>query len=95
MTMEIRAFIDVPKSTLETAGLRPGALLQVKVVELEENGRALVEFDRRRVSAEVRFPVAAGDEFLVRVTETGSRFSLQLVRGPTGAPVAAAGGAGA
>ena len=94
MTMEIRASIDVPKSTLETAGLRPGALLQVKVVELEENGRALVEFDRWRVSAEVRFPVAAGDEFLVRVTETGSRFSLQLVRGPTGAPVVTAGGAG-
>jgi hypothetical protein len=92
--MEIRSIIDVPKSTLETAGLKPGDLLQVRVVGLDENGRALVEVGRWRVSAEIRFPVTEGDEFLVRVMETENRLSLQLARSPSGEPSSAAGAAG-
>jgi hypothetical protein len=87
--MEIRAIIDVPKATLETAGLKPGDVLRVNVVDPDENGRALVEFGRWRVPAEIRFPVAAGDELWVRVTDTENRLTLQLIRSPSGEGTAA------
>ncbi len=91
--MDLHPIIDILKSAPEAAGLKVGDLLRVKVLAVEEStGRALVEIGRLRTSAEVRFPVAAGEEFWVRVAETESRLSLQLVRkpagreGPSGAP---------
>lgn len=92
--MEIGSIIDIPKTTLEAAGLKPGDLLRVRVVELEENGRALVEFDRQRAAAEIRFPVAAGEVLWVRVADTESRLCLQLVRSASVAASPAAAGAG-
>lgn len=87
--MDIQSIIDIPKSTLEAAGLNAGDLLRVKVAELEESGRVLVEIGRWRVSADIRFPVAAGDTLLVRVTNAGNRLSLQLIqRTPAEEPIA-------
>jgi hypothetical protein len=78
--MDIQSIIDIPQSVQEAAGLTPGELLRVKVASLDDNGRALVELGRWRVSADIRFPVAAGDELLVRVAEAGNRLSLQLIQ---------------
>jgi hypothetical protein len=92
--MDLHPIIELLKNAPEAAGLKVGDLLQVKVLAVEESTtRALVEIGRLlRTRAAIRFPVAAGEEFQVRVTQTGSRLSLQLVRtsqgggGPPGAP---------
>ncbi|MFO7708960.1 MAG: hypothetical protein R6V84_12370 [Desulfobacterales bacterium] len=81
--MEIRSLIEVSPSTLETAGLKPGDRLRVRVVGLEENGRALIEIGRWRVTADIRFPVTAGEELWVRVLDTENKLSLQLARSPS------------
>lgn len=83
--MDLHPIIDILKSAPEAAGLKTGDLLRVKVLAVEEStGRALVEIGRLRASAEVRFPVTAGEELWVRVTEAESRLGLQLVRKPAG-----------
>lgn len=83
--MDLHPIIEILKNAPEAAGLKLGDLLRVKVLAVEEStGRALVEIGRLRASAEVRFPVAPGEEFWVRVTETENRLSLQLVRKPVG-----------
>lgn len=83
--MELHSIIDVLKTGPETAGLKLGDVLRVKVLAVEEGiGRALVEIGRLRAGAEVRFPVTAGEELWVKVTEAGSRLRLQLVRTPAG-----------
>nr|MCU0539719.1 EscU/YscU/HrcU family type III secretion system export apparatus switch protein [Desulfobacterales bacterium] len=85
--MELHSIIDILKTGPDTTGLKLGDLLRVKVLAVEEGiGRALVEIGRLRASAELRFPVTAGDEFWVKVTEAGSRLRLQLVRTPAGRP---------
>ncbi|MCU0558866.1 MAG: hypothetical protein MUD16_01555 [Desulfobacterales bacterium] len=78
--MDIHAIIDLPQPTLETAGLSAGDLLRVRVAALEQNGRALIDIGRFRVSADIRFPTAAGDTLLVRVADAGNRLNLQLVQ---------------
>src|SRR5512136_1790467 len=88
--MEIGSIIDILRSLPETAALKPGDLLNVKVLEVFEDRRVLVDLGRFRAMADITFPVAAGDEIRVRVQETQGQLRLQLVPTP-GDPVPPAG----
>jgi hypothetical protein len=92
--MEIDSTIDILRSFPETTALKPGDLLNVKVLEVFENQRALVDLGRFRTVADVTFPVAAGDELRVRVQETQGQLRLRLLPAPgdVGPPPARAAG---
>ena len=77
--MEIGSIIDILRSLPETAALKPGDVLTVKVLEVFEDRRALVDLGRFRALADITFPVAAGDEIRVRVQETQGQLRLQVV----------------
>lgn len=77
--MEIGSIIDILRILPESVALKPGDRLNVKVIDVFKNQRALVDLGRFRAMAEIAFPVAAGDELRVKVRETQGRLSLQLV----------------
>lgn len=77
--MEIGSIIDILRSLPETAALKPGDVLNVKVLEVFEDRRALVDLGRFRALADITFPVAAGDEIRVRIQETQGQLRLQVV----------------
>ena len=77
--MEIGSIIAILRSLPETAALKPGDVLNVKVLEVFEDRRALVDLGRFRALADITFPVAAGDEIRVRVQETQGQLRLQVV----------------
>jgi hypothetical protein len=80
--MEIGSIIDILRILPESDALKPGDLLNVKVLEVFENQRAVVDLGRFRALAEITFPVVAGDELRVKVREAEGRLSLQLVPSP-------------
>jgi hypothetical protein len=83
--MEIGSIIDILQRSTETAGLRVGDLLRIKVVEVFEDQRILVDLGRWRTMAVVRFPVAVGDEFLARVQDASGQLRLQRIELPEAA----------
>jgi hypothetical protein len=84
--MEIGEFIRVAfgsgaEQTLRAARhLQPGDQLRLKVIEVQEDHRVLVDFGKFRAVAEVSFPVRVGDEMCVNVVDTQGQLRLQLVR---------------
>ncbi len=92
--MESGSIIGILRSVPETAALKPGDRLNVKVLEVFENQRALVDLGRFRALADIAFPVAAGDELRVRVQQTEGQLRLQLLpaSGPAAPEAAGAGG---
>lgn len=89
--MEIGSIIDILRSHPETAALKPGDQLTVKVLEIFDDRRALVDLGRFRAMADITFPVAAGEELRVRVQESQGQLRLQLISPPPGDPSAGAG----
>lgn len=81
--MDIGGIIDIRRSLPESVTLRPGDLLNVKVIEVFENRRALVDLGRFRALADISFPVAAGDALRVRVQETCGQLRLHLLASPS------------
>jgi hypothetical protein len=74
----------------EEMPLQAGDLLRLKVIDVRENNRALVDFGNFRALAEVAFPVSAGDELTVKVIDTKGQLRLTLVAaGAETAPAAA------
>jgi len=80
--MEIGSIIDLLRRLPENAALKPGDLLNVKVLEVFDDRRALVDLGRFRTLAAVTFPVSAGDEIRVRVQESQGTLRLQLTPAP-------------
>jgi hypothetical protein len=76
--MDIGSIIDLQRRLPEGVTLKTGDILKVKVLEVFEYQRALVDLGRFRTLAEITFPVAAGDELRVQVSESGGRLRLQL-----------------
>jgi hypothetical protein len=76
--MEIGA-IHILRSLPESAALRPGDRLTVKVLEVFEDQRALVSLGGVRTLAGIDFPVAAGDELRVQVQAVGGQVRLQMI----------------
>jgi hypothetical protein len=71
--------------------LRAGDMLRLKVIDVREDNRALVDFGKFRALAEVAFPVSTGDELTVKVIDTKGQLRLTLV--PAGAGTAPTPGA--
>ena len=90
--MKIGSFIRIAlnagaeKLFLEEMPLRAGDVLRLKVIDVREGLRALVDFGKFRALAEVTFPVSAGDELTVKVIDTQGQLRLALV--PAGAEAA-------
>ena len=59
--------------------VKPGDVFSLKIIELKDNQRALVDFGKFRAIAEIRFPVQTGAELLVKVTDTDGQLRLQLI----------------
>ena len=93
-SMEIGSLIRIAlnagaeKLFREEMPLRAGDLLRLKVIDVREDNRALVDFGKFRALAEVAFPVSAGDELTVKVIDTKGQLRLTLV--PAGAETAPA-----
>jgi hypothetical protein len=59
--------------------IKPGDVFRLKVIEIKDNQRALVDFGKFRALAEVKFPVKAGADLLAKVTGTEGQLRLQLI----------------
>jgi hypothetical protein len=59
--------------------VKPGDVFSLKIIDLKDNQRALVDFGRFRAIAEIKFPVKTGAELLVKVTDTDGQLRLQLI----------------
>jgi hypothetical protein len=59
--------------------VKPGDVFNLKVIEVQDNQRALVDLGKFRALAEVKFPVKAGAELLVKVSDTDGQLRLQVV----------------
>ena len=59
--------------------IKPGDVFRLKVIEVKENHRALVDLGKFRALAEVKFPVKAGADLLVKVADTKGKLQLQLI----------------
>ncbi|MEJ2729546.1 MAG: hypothetical protein P8185_13755 [Deltaproteobacteria bacterium] len=59
--------------------IKPGDVFHLKVIEVKDGQRALVDFGKFRALAEVKFPVKAGADLLAKVTGTEGQLRLQLI----------------
>ena len=59
--------------------VKPGDLFNLKIIEVHDDHRALVDLGKFRALAEVKFPVKAGAELLVKVSDTDGQLRLQVV----------------
>lgn len=59
--------------------VKPGDIFNLKIIEVQDNHRVLVDFGKFRAFAEVQFPVKAGAELLVKVSDTDGQLRLQVV----------------
>jgi hypothetical protein len=59
--------------------VKPGDIFNVKIIEVQDNNRALVDLGKLRALAEVKFPVKAGAELLVKVSDIDGQLRLQVV----------------
>lgn len=59
--------------------VKPGDIFSLKIIEVQDNHRALVDLGKFRALAEVKFPVKAGAELLVKVSDTDGHLRLQVV----------------
>ena len=60
---------EFQRSSLEKGALRVGDNLLGRVLEIKNNGNALIDFGRFRASARTQFPVREGDMIDVKVLE--------------------------
>ena len=59
--------------------IKPGDVFQLKVIEVKDGQRALVDFGKFRALADVKFPVKAGADLLAKVIGTEGQLRLQLI----------------
>jgi hypothetical protein len=59
--------------------VKPGDVFNLKIIEVQDNHRALVDLGKFRAVAEIKFPVKAGAELLVKVSDTDGQLRLQVV----------------
>ena len=81
--MDITALLSIAlgrDAALPGAAPEAGDRLPVRVLEVREDGKVLVDCGRFRAVAEVTFPVAPGDEFTVRVLDTQGTLRLEVIR---------------
>ena len=59
--------------------IKPGDVFRLRVIDVKDNQHALVDLGKFRAMAEVKFPVQAGAELLVKVTDAEGQLRLQLI----------------
>ena len=59
--------------------IKPGDVFRLKIIDVKDNHRALVDLGKFRALAEIQFPVKAGSDLLVKVTGTEGQLRLQLI----------------
>ena len=59
--------------------VKPGDVFNLKIIEVKDDQRVLVDLGKFRALAEVKFPVKPGAELLVKVTDTDGHLRLQLI----------------
>jgi hypothetical protein len=58
--------------------IKPGDVFRLKVIDVKDNHRALVDLGKFRALAEIKFPVKAGADLLVKVTGTEGQLPSNL-----------------
>ena len=59
--------------------IKPGDVFNLKIIEVKDDQRVLVDLGKFRALAEVKFPVKPGAELLAKVTGTDEQLRLQLI----------------
>ena len=59
--------------------VKPGDVFSLKIIDIKDNQRALVDFGKFRAIAEIKFPVQIGAELLVKATDTDGQLRLRLI----------------
>lgn len=77
----IKAIFDpqLNKSTFIQDIVKVGDVLSLRIVDLKDANRALVDFGKFRALAEIKFPAKEGAQHLVKVTDTDGQLRLQLI----------------
>jgi len=77
----IKAILDpqLNRSAWMQELVRPGDVFRLKVIDVKDNDRAVVDFGKFRAMAEIKFPVQIGEELLVKVTDTDGQLRLQQI----------------
>ena len=81
ISLLIKAIFDphINRSALIQKIIKPGDVFDIKIIEVKDDQRALVDFGKFRAIAKIQFPVKAGTDFVARVTDTDGRLRLQIV----------------
>jgi hypothetical protein len=81
ISLLIKAIFDphVNRSAWIQKIIKPGDIFDIKVIEVKDDQRALVDFGTFRALAKIQFPVNAGADFLAKVTDTAGQLRLQVI----------------
>jgi hypothetical protein len=81
ISLLIKAIFDphVNRSAWIQKIIKPGDIFDIKVIEVKDDQRALVDFGTFRALAKIQFPVKAGADFLAKVTDTAGQLRLQAI----------------
>ena len=69
---------ELYRSVLKPDSFKPGDTLTLKVLELKGD-RALIDFGNFRATADIKIPVALGEELLVKVQASGKQLRLSIL----------------
>ncbi len=81
LSLLIKAIFDphINRSAWVQKIIKPGDVFDIKVLELKDDQRALVDFGKFRALAKIEFHVKAGADFVAKVTDTMGQLRLQLI----------------
>ena len=81
ISLLIKAIFDpyINRSDLIQQIIKPGDVFDIKIIEVKDDRRALVDFGKFRALAKIQFPVKAGADFVAKVTDTAGQLRLQVV----------------
>lgn len=77
----VKAIVDpqLNRSAWVQEIIKPGDVFRLTVIDVKDDRHVLVDFGKFRATAEVKFPVRAGAELLVKVTDIEGQLRLQLI----------------
>ena len=81
ISLLIKAIFDlqVDRAVWVQKVIKPGDVFNIKVIEIKDDQRALVDFGKFRVHAKIQFPVRPGTNMLAKVTDTAGQLRLQVI----------------
>ncbi|MGD8797122.1 MAG: hypothetical protein PVJ44_01320 [Desulfobacterales bacterium] len=81
ISLLLKAIFDshINRSALIQKVIKPGDVFDIKIIEVKDDQRALVDFGKFRALAKIQFPVKAGADFVAKVTDTAGQLHLQVI----------------